>query len=155
MRGRAAGQKIVVMNPVTSESSDPARRRRYPRAPVDDFSVALWAFAELALAHNGMQVAEIVYVPEHHEAAVKFFRTDRNLQLDQKKRLGATVDWLWDPPSKIYGVKANGDLARAVDGRTYFAVDAPHKVVGNILTWKFSKEALAPPKVPRGPRRRS
>lgn len=57
-QGRAAGQKLVVMNGVTRH----IKGLPEPTRPIDDFSVALWAFAELVLEKNkGLEVAQINY----------------------------------------------------------------------------------------------
>jgi len=168
MRGRTAGQKVVVMNPETRSAHG---RRTFPQKPVDDFSIALWAFAERALETNGMQLAEITYARgrpltdgrgNQVVGVVSFFASDRRLALWEMARtnpselladLPLMVEGkalpLWERPLKSYSVLANGDLARLVNADTLYFINGPHHIDGNILTWKFLKEALAPPKAPR------
>lgn len=158
----------VVMNPATRSAH---ARKTSPQKPVDDFSIALWAFAERALETNRMALAEITYAGgrpltdgrgNQVVGIVSFFASDRRLALWEAARanprelledLPLLVEGialpLWERPLKSYSVLANGDLARLVNADTLYFINGPHHIDGNILAWKFSKEAFAPPKAPR------
>lgn len=119
--------------------------------PTDDFSVALWAFAERALertARSGITLAQIVYQggepifgrasPLHGTtvvAAVSLYRTPPAKPVNMRRF------WESAPPPVRYWVSSDGSLRRRSPG------EIDPRLMGNILTWKFKKDAFAVPKV--------
>lgn len=152
----AAKRQLVVMNDVElPPSSVPC-----PQSPNDDFSVALWTYAEEALKKSGMGVARISYwggepvngqedrAPEDRDIAYIQFYEDADEYETTRRASG-----VWPRPRKWYYVDASGRIKRSVDRsptwdpstEKWVYKKPPFDVVGNICTWKFKKEALSAP----------
>lgn len=143
-------RKFVVMNGMSHR----IKGLPEPTRPIDDFSVALWAFAELALEKNGLEVAQINYwggrplhnlydtpirvAPEHTVAQIWFFHDADRYR--QARALNA-----WAALTLELEVHADGTLVRRMINRRNHHRES--KKVGNILAWKFSKAALSAPRV--------
>lgn len=168
MRGRAAGgqvstrPKVVVMNAPGAPYGG-----QYPTLPVDDFSVALWTFAELALEKVGLEVVEIayhdgqpLYVQERRTARPRETVAMLLFYKDAHKYRAARARRAWISSTFGMQVMANGDV---MDGPFVRSTLGTRRLewlkLGNILTWKFSPRwtrwAFDPPEPRQGQRRRA
>lgn len=147
-----APQKLVLMNPAPLGIG----RVPEPTRPVDDFSVALWAFAELVLEKTSLEVAQIHYFegrnvhnlyskgrpwefpPSTVVAFIRFY-PDAAVYMENLARNA------WTLSAQTIEVQADGELILRADGSARGFTHAL-KRVGNLLTWKFKKSAFESPR---------
>lgn len=141
-------KKLVLMNPGARPGQVPR-----PTVPVDDFSIALFAFAELALEKSGLEVAQIGYWmgrPVHNlydeKIAVHPSHTVAQVLLypDADRYLQARKEEAWTPSAIAFDIQANGIVQRRQRVRGLGYTD--FVTVGNLLRWRFNmKKAFTPP----------